>query len=403
MVLGVETSAWAIPAVAVAGEPDTFAVSNLVDDTSIPPEFYGLTSYAPAQASVVPRVSRREAVQIPAVKRSRDLIAGSLGTLPIVTVRPDLTVVRDSWLLQPERDVPRSVTMTRTVEDLLFEGIAWWKVTRFDWAGYPAQVVRLDPRTVDVDQAGRVHVTSDGRRGIADEWPTDSELIRFDSPNDALLTAGARAIRQYLLLAQAAQRHADGVPPVDYFTPADGIDPGDAEEIRAILDAWVAARKIGATGYVPAALKYNSNGWDPDKLQLAEQIQHAVLEIARVAGVDPEELGVSTTSRTYANQFDRRKAFLDFTLGGYRAALEDRLSMGDVTPRGTVVRFDLDGFLRTDALARYQAAEVGLRVGAITKPEIREAEGRPALDPADEPPAPTPPPAMPAAPQEATA
>jgi HK97 family phage portal protein len=390
MVSLVTSDVWAVPAVAI--EPDAFAITSLVDETAVPPEVFGLTAYASPTATVG-RVSRREAIQVPAVKRARDLVAGSLGTLPLVTVKPDLTLDRSSWLTQPERDVPRSVTMTRLVEDLLLEGIAWWRVTRFDWAGYPAQVVRLDPRSVDVDQAGRVHVTGDGHRGIADEWPTDAELIRFDSPNDPLLVAGARAIRQYLLLAQAAQRHADGVPPVDYFTPADGIDPGTDAEIRAILDAWYAARKAGATGYVPAALKYNANGWDPDKLQLAEQIQHAVLEIARVAGVDPEELGVSTTSRTYANQFDRRKAFLDFTLGGYRAAIEDRLSMGDVTPRGTVVRFDLDGFLRTDALARYQAYAAGRAVGALTAAEIREAEGKPPLDPATEPAPPADPPA----------
>lgn len=372
------------PVVSAALETTTFAITNLIDDESIPPEFYGLTSYTSPTAPVG-RVSRREASQVAAVKRSRDLIAGSLGTVPLVTVRPDLTIDRQSWLIQPERDVPRSVTMTRTIEDLLYEGIAWWRITAYDWRGFPAQVVRLDPRSVDVMKDGRVHVTSDGHRGLADEWPADSELIRFDSPNDPLLVAGARAIRQCLLLDQAAQRYAEGAPPLDYFSPAEGVDPGDTEEITAILDAWQTARKTRATGYVPAALKYNLGGWNPDQLQLAEQRQHAVLEIARVAGVDPEELGVSTTSRTYANQYDRRKAFLDFTLGGYRAAVEDRLSMNDVTARGTQTRFDLDAFLRSDAKSRWEAAEVGLRIGAITKTEIREDERKPAIDSEDAP------------------
>lgn len=349
-----------------------------MDAESVPPEVFGLTSYA-SPIAAVGRVSRREAVQVPAVKRSRDLVAGSLGTLPLITVKPDLTIDRTSWLTQPERDVPRSVTMTRTVEDLLYEGIAWWKVTAFDYRGYPAEVIRLDPRSVDVLKDGRVHVTLDGHRGLADQWPKDDELIRFDSPNDALLVAGARAIRQCLLLDAAAQRYAEGAPPLDYFTPAEGVDPGSVEEIREILDDWQTARNTRATGYVPAALKYNLGGWNPEQLELAQQRQHAVLEIARVAGVDPEELGVSTTSRTYANQFDRRKAFLDFTLGAYRAAIEDRLSMGDVTPRGTVTRFDLDSFLRSDAKTRYEAAKLGIEVGAITPEEVREGEGKPPL------------------------
>lgn len=318
-------------------------------------------------------------MQVPAVKRARDLIAGSLGMLPLVTVKPDLTIDRTSWLMQPEANVPRSVTMTRLAEDVLFEGVGWWKVTRRAWNGYPAEVIRLDARTVDVTAEGRVHVTRDGRRGIADEWPKDADLIRFDSPNDPLLVAGARAIRQYLLLAAAAQRHAEGIPPVDYFTPTDGMDPGDDDYIRSILDAWKTNRQARSTAYVPAALTYNGNPYDATKLQLAEQIQHAVLEIARVAGVDSEELGVSTTSRTYANQFDRRKAFLDFTQGGYRVAIQDRLSMGDVTPYGTTTRFELDEFLRSDPLARYTAYKAGVEVGAIDPAEIRPAEGKPPI------------------------
>ncbi|WP_300399891.1 phage portal protein [Nocardioides sp.] len=362
-------------AIATTEAPTAFAV----DADSVPPEVFGLTSYASTTAPVA-RVSRREAAQVPAVKRSRDLIAGSLGTLPLVTVKPDLSVDRTSWLTQPERDIPRSVTMTRLVEDLLYEGVAWWKITSFAWDGYPANVVRLDPRSVDVLKDGRIHVTGDGHRGMADEWPTDAELIRFDSPNDALLVAGARAIRQCLILDAAAQRYAEGAPPLDYFTPADDGLELNTDEVTGILDNWNAARHARATGYVPAALKYNLGGWNPEQLQLAAQRDHAVLEIARVAGVDAEELSVSTTSRTYANVYDRRRQFLDFTLGGYRAAIEDRLSMGDVTPNGTTTRFDLDAFLRTDALSRWSAAKVGIEVGAITPEEVREGEGRPALD-----------------------
>ena len=362
----------------VDGETLPDVLPTEASGVSLPAEIFGLSNYA-SPIAPAPRVDRRSALQVAAVKRSRDLIAGSLGTLPLVTVRPDRTIDRTSWLTQPERDVPRSVTMTRTVEDLLLESVAWWFVSGFDYRGFPSEVVRLDPRTVDVQKDSRVRVTLDGRRGIADEWPTDGQLIRFDSPNDPLLVAGARAIRQCLLLDQAAQRYAEGAPPLDYFSPRDGVDVGDDDEIRDILDAWQRARQTRSTGYIPAALEYTNAGWNPEQLQLAEARQHAVLEIARVAGIDPEELGVSTTSRTYANAQDRRKAFLDFTLGAYRAAVEDRLSMGDVTPRGSVVKFDLSDFLRSDDKTRYEAALLGIKAGALTRPEVRAGEGKPPL------------------------
>jgi len=360
------------PLISAALQTTSAETTFAVDAESFPSSVVGLESYV-SPTSPVARVSRREAIQVPAVKRSRDLIAGSLGQLPLNVVKSDLTVEASSWLQQPEKNVPRSVTMTRLVEDLLYEQIAWWRIVETDYRGFPARggIKRLKPSQVSVDEdQGKVIV--DGKH------VPDSELIRFDSPNDGLLLAGARAIRQCLLLDQAAQRYAEGAPPGDYFTPAEGADPfeDDAEAQELLLDPWRAARQRRSTAWVPAAVSYHTTTFNPEQLELADQRQHAVLEIARVAGVDPEELGVSTTSRTYANQFDRRKNFLDFTLGSYRAGIEDRLSMGDVTPRGSVVRFDLDNFLRSDAKSRFEAYKLGLEVGAIGPEEIRPAEGK---------------------------
>lgn len=344
-----------------------------VDSESFPSSVVGLESYL-SPTSPVARLSRREAIQVPAVKRSRELITGSLAQLPLNVVKADLTVESTSWLQQPEKNRARSVTMAWLIEDLLFEQIAWWRIIETDYRQYPTRIKRLAPHRVQVDE--------DRDRVLVDGKPVpDDELIRFDSPNDGLLIAGARAIRQCLILDQAAQRYAEGAPPGDYFTPADGADPfvDDTEAQEILLDPWKTARQTRSTAWVPAAVNYHTATFNPEQLELGKQRDHAVIEIARLAGIDPEELGISTTSRTYANQFDRRKNFLDFTLGPYRAAIEDRLSMGDVTPRGSVVRFDLDGFLRTDAKTRFETYKVGLEVGAIGPEEIRASEGKPPL------------------------
>lgn len=142
-----------------------------------------------------------------------------------------------------------------------------------------------------------------------------------------------------------------------------------------------------SAAYMPHALDYHSGqGFNAEQLQLAESRQHAVLEIARVAGVDPEELGVSTTSRTYSSDWSRRKSFLDFTLGPYLTAVSDRLLMPDTTPRGYTPGFDLDAFLRTDTLTRYQTYAAGLEIRAITEDEMRAAEGKaPLASPAPAP------------------
>lgn len=355
--------------VAIAEGP-TFAVTP----EDIPPEVFGLTAYVGAGSSVgpAPRIDRRTAMQVPAVKRSRDLICGSLGGLPIDVIGPDATSTTWPLLEQPERNVPRSVTMTRLFEDLLFEQRAWWQVTEFGWHGFPVKVRRVEPRKVSVDEhTGRVFI--DGKH------VPDNELIRFDSPTDGLLIAGARAIRTCLALDAAAARFADEPLPTSFFRPSDPTVDLDDDDVTAVLDTWAAARQRRATGYVPGALTLETPGLSAQDIQLADARQHAVLEIARVAGVDAEELGVSTTSRTYANQFDRRKAFLDFTLGQFRQAVEDRLSMGDVSPRGYSVKFNLSAFLRSDDKTRMETYEIGQRVGRYTLDDIRDLEDAPRL------------------------
>lgn len=363
-----------------------------VDENSIDPAVFGLTSYV-TPTSIAPRVDRRSALQVPAVKRARDLICGSIGQLPIDLIGPERQAARSRLLEQPEAGIPRSVTMTRLLEDMLLEKIAWWKIEEFGWHTFPVRVSRLNPRDVTVSEddrrcpQGRPGCT--GKVMVKGKHEHDENLIRFDSPNEGLLVAGARAIRTCLSLDAAAARYAEEPMPLGYFSPSEGADPDDEEDdevITGILDNWKTARQTRATGYVPAALKYNPVQFTPEQMQLADSRQHAVLEIARLAGIDPEELGVSTTSRTYANHFDRRKNFLDFALGPYVTAVQERLSMNDVSPRGYYARFNLDAYLRTDTKSRYEAYKIGIEVGAIDKSEVRNLEDRPPLNTTQETP-----------------
>lgn len=345
-----------------------------VDRRSIPAQIFGLESYEDPIAPVG-RVSRESAIQVPAVKRARDLIAGSIGRIPLRTYDAENVELINALLPQPERNKPRVVTMTATVEDLLFEKIAWWRVVERTWTDYPLYVKRIDPWRVNVNaREEKVYING--------EHVPDRDLIRFDSPADALLVAGARAIRIALKLDATAAQYADDPQAREIFVPAEDADELDDTEVRELLADWRRAREESSTAYIPASLKLLEGKLiSPKDLQLADARTFAKLEIANAAGIDPEEVGVSTTSRTYANQFDRRKSFTDFTLGLYITAIEERLSMGDVTPRGQYTRFDLDDFMRSaNPKERYEGYKAGLEVGAIEdENEVRALEHKPPL------------------------
>lgn len=369
----------------------------------IPPEILEAITGA---GVIAPPISRAEALQVPAVIRVRNLIAGTLSTLPIEWIdRDNRPVRRTSLLEQIDPDIPNAVTLAYTYEDLLFEGVSWWRVLAFDWEGWPTEArhLPLDSVFVSPDSASlpsQRQITPDqpfpvDGRVYVDGLPVDdSDVIRFDSPNPPLLVHAAGAIRAAHLLDQTAGLYASNPHPLGYFTDEEGADPLDdapssandgseRSEIDKVLDDWETARKKRAWGYM-AGLKAVLLQWSPEQLQLADARQHAVLEIARAAGVDPEDLGVSTTSRTYQNGETRRQDLTDFTLAAYMVAMQDRLSMRDLTPRTIRAKIRLDHFLRSDTLTRMQAYEIGERVGAITTEEIRAAEDRPPLTPAQQ-------------------
>lgn len=342
------------------------------------------------------KVTRADALSVPAVKRGRDVIC-SVATLPLETVDARRRPVGVPLLEQIDPNTTNVVVLSMLLEDLLFESVSYWLVTQRDGDGFPVKA-----RHVDVGA-----VSTQPPEGVTSKWPMPSgidprELIwvegrlvskrdvkRFDSPNTPLLRDGHRAIKRAVALDKAAELFAENPRAQDFFTPADpNVDPGSDDEINAALDKWAFWRRKRVTGYVPAALTYNQvQQPTPVDLQLVQLQERAALDIAIAIGLSPEDVGVSTTSRTYANVVDARQDRINDVLSPYMAAVTQRLSMGDITRPGHKVRFDLDDYLRADPKTRSEVQLAYLAQGVIVVEDIREQERLPVMD---TPPAPRP-------------
>jgi hypothetical protein len=390
--------------------PQTVGPRFDVGMDDVDPSLFGLPSWDCTWAGPSPAIARNLAIQVPGVKRARDIICQTLGGLPVEFIDAGNHVQQHPLLKQPERDIPRSITMINTFDDMLFEGVAVWRITETDAFGFPLKVRRLEPGTVDLQRENKVYVRPDGRpQGTAWEHVPDSQIIRFYSPTDPLRVAGARAIRTALALDTAASRYADDPMASGYFEATDGADPlvddkevdetdeeyeaREGNAIQSLVNNWRLARQRSGTGYVPAGVKYVPLEWDPAQLQLAEGRQHAVLEIARVTGIDPEDLGVSTTSRTYANSTQKREELRDYTLSPYATAVTDRLSMLDITRQGWDARVNYRSFIEADELTRMQTYAAAIAVNAYGQEEIQRREQLPATAAATPPAAAAPAPA----------
>jgi len=140
------------------------------------------------------------------------------------------------------------------------------------------------------------------------------------------------------------------------------------------LTAWKSARQSRSTAYLNSSFDYTPVGFDAKNMQLTESRQYVAAEIARLANVPNWVVSADAgDSMTYANVVDQRKDLIAFSFG-FMNAIEDRLSMNDITANGQKVRFELDHFLRGNAKERAEVLQILLATGIISIEEARDFE-----------------------------
>lgn len=329
------------------------------------------------------KIGRPQALTVPAVRRGRNMIC-AISTLPLQAVDENNRVQRRPLFTQLDNNTANVVVLAQTLEDLLFDAVAWWRVVGFDVDGYPSRVQRYAPDQVTLQppadyQRGLLPsgLATEGVVWMEGHAVPFAEVIRFDSPNPGLLSDDT-TIRRAIALNEAAGLYASSPRRRGYFTPTEGADPADDDTVIGILDDWKKSSQERVDGYVPAALTYNAiQDSTPAELQLVQMQERVTLDLANMLGIDPEDLGVNTTSRTYQNATDRRRDRINDTLAPYMRAITDRLGMPDVTRDGMTVRFWLDDYLRADPKTRAEVQQIYHGMGATDAAEIRDEEGRP--------------------------
>jgi HK97 family phage portal protein len=326
----------------------------------------------------LPKVSRDIAMSLPAIVRSRNLIAGTIASIPLELYRKSTHEELGSpkWLEQPSLHQPRSVTLAWTVDSLLFFGQAFWQITelyaddgrpaRFNWIAPTRVTEQVSPDSQFVTQyyidGSPVPMTGLG------------SLITFQALSEGILNTGATIIKQAYELQNAAHRAAIAPIPSGILKNT-GADLSESE-VSALLTQWKAARNKGATAYLTSTLEYQPTAFSPKDMGYADLIQSVTTQIARLCNIPAYYLSADeNNSMTYANVQDERKQLISLALQPYITAIETRLSMDDVTNSQNYVRFAVDEtFLRADTLTRLAAIEKMISIGLITVEQAQEME-----------------------------
>ena len=323
-------------------------------------------------------IDRYTALQVPAVARCRNLIAGVISSIDLELYNKKTGKELESplWLEQPDIRQPRSVTISATVDSLLFYGQAFWRCTSlyaddgrpsgFEWIANTRVSMTTNKDGTEVQSysiAGQVCPMS----GIG-------SLVTFQSLLPGVLDTGARTITAALDLEKAASVAASTPMPTGFIKNS-GADLPE-QQISGLLAAWKAARASRSTAYLTSTLDYQTTGFSPKDMMYNEASQYLATQIARLMNVPAYYISADmNNSLTYQNILDGRKEFVAYSLQPFISAIENRLSMDDITRRGNIVKFAIDEtFLRADTAARLDALEKMLALGLIDLPTAQSME-----------------------------
>ena len=323
-------------------------------------------------------VTRSEAMSVPAVARCRNLITGVISTMPLNLYKKSTGEELGSpvWLEQPSISQPRSVTLAATVDAILMYGVAFWQVreTYFD-DGRPARFEWIANHRVS-QSLDRSSTFVEGYTVDGNPVPMDglNSLITFQGLDEGILSRGARTIKAAIDLERATQI-ATSTPMPSGVLRNNGADMSESE-VQGILAAWKQARLNRSTAYLSANLEYSPTAFTPKDMTYNDSAQMLCTQIARVCNIPAYYISADmNNSMTYANVQDERRQFVSLSLAPFIAAIEDRLSMDDITARGNYVKFDLDStFLRADAMQRLNVIEKMLNLGLIDVNQAMEME-----------------------------
>jgi len=323
-------------------------------------------------------MDRTLAVQVPAVNRCANLIKGVIGYLPLELYKKSTgeQLGTPLWCEQPDIRQPRSVTISWTVDSLIFYGVAYWRVTeifaddlrpaRFEWVNNSRVVPHLNTLGTEI-----LYYTVDGQKtppiGVG-------SLVTFQGLTQGILATGGRTIQAALDLEKAASVAA-ATPMATGFIKNTGADMPESS-VQALLATWKQARQNRSTAYLTSTLSYEAVGYSPKDMMYNEASQYLATQISRLMNVPAFYISADMNgSYTYQNIIDGRKEFVAYSLQPYICAIEDRLSMDDITARGHIVRFNIDeSFLRTDTIKRLEAIEKMLSLGLIDVEQAKQME-----------------------------
>jgi hypothetical protein len=300
-------------------------------------------------------LARNRAISVPAISRSRDLMASVLASMELKMCTEiwngnemeTVPLAPRTWLRQLDPEMPNSFLFPWIFDDLFFFGRCFLYITSRTKDGYMASATRLPQGSIDTaDAEGPVWFGKSKEIYFNGGALDPADVVQIYSPTQGMIYMSEQTIATALKLCDARFRNASSAIPAGVLKQTGG-EPLSAEELGALAEAFNEARSTNQTAALNEYLTYTETNATPDKMLLIDAAEYQSKEIANLCNVPPYLLGISTGSYAYTNSAGAKSDLWTFGLSMYAQAISSALSQQ--LPRGTYVKWDVEKWLEIDS------------------------------------------------------
>ena len=333
------------------------------------------------------QVSEDNALTFSAVYAAVRIISETIASIPLNVYQAD-GETRVKAVGHPVQDLlakaPNSVSSTFTFREamasnLVLHGNAYAKI-EMNAAGRPTALIPLNPMKVEVK------VVDGEKVYVFDEKHTylDYEMLHFVglSFNGLVGKSPLSMAREAVAIGLAAQEY--GARFYSNGANAGGVitAPGrlNTEVVKRLRESWNRAQSgLGSshsTAILEEGMKYEKIGLDPEAAQFLQSRKFQVNEIARIFRIPPSYLADLENSSTRANTEQQAIQFVRDCITPYVRRMEVELNrkLFREDEPNLYAYFTMEGLMRGDQKARYEAYAVARNWGWLSVNDIRDLE-----------------------------
>lgn len=342
-------------------------------------------------------------MRVTAVTACVQLLTNTIASLPVhlyrmdddgskKLVRSDEHPVSRLMRVAPNDEITPFEFKELMVAHLELRGNAYFQVSRDRITGYPTALWPLQPDLMCVERP---------RLGGPIQYryrPALDTVIDFEADNIS-------HIRQHAsggIIGRSTIHHAKdsiglGYTADQYASKYFGSDsigrilvsypmPMNEEQLRHVKDI-LRENYGGASNAYSAAVLGNGPtvtkiGVDPKDAQYIELRQFQVEDIARLFGIPPHKIG-DLSRATFSNIESQSIQFVTDAILPRVKRIEEALTRDLLADTDMWIEFKLDGLLRGDTTARYNAYKIGIANGFLSRNDVRRMENLPPVDGGD--------------------